>query len=362
MFMISNAWMSDLRRNKREFSAIEIASLIEGEVIGDRERKISNLAKIEDAGSADLSFIANPKYVQYLSNTKAGVVIIEKDLEVSASEATSYIKVKDPYLSFTRLMKLYSSQKHVESGVHETAVIHPTASVHPSCSVGAHVVIEEGVVVEKGCTIMPQVYLGSNASIGAESTLYPGVKVYTNCEVGKKCILHSGAVIGSDGFGFAPKSDGTFDKIPQLGNVRLEDEVEIGANSTLDRATMGSTIIARGAKIDNLVQIGHNVVVGENTVIAAQTGISGSTKIGKNCFVGGQVGFVGHITIADGSMFGAKTGVNRSLKEENKKWDGTHALPYRDSLKSKAFYRHLPEFDERLRRLEKLFSESKVIN
>ena len=292
-----------------EFTAATIAGFLKGEIEGNPDIKVNTIAKIEEGIEGALSFLANPKYEHYIYETKSSVVLVNRSFVPSASIGATLIRVENSYEAFASLLRLVDQARPRKKGIHPAAIIETSAKVGSDVFIGPYAYIGENCVIGDGCSIYPHVYIGDNTRLGNSCTLNPGVKIYHDCLLGEGCIIHAGSVIGSDGFGFAPQSENEFMKIPQLGNVVLEDHVEIGANVTIDRATMGSTIIRKGVKLDNLIQIGHNVEVGENTVMAAQTGISGSTKIGKNCMFGGQVGLAGHLKIADGTKIGAHGGI-----------------------------------------------------
>lgn len=298
-----------------EFSAASIAAFLKGEIVGDPEIKVNTIAKIEEGQPGALSFLANPKYEHYIYGTKSSVVLVNRSFIPSAKIEATLIKVENAYESFASLLRLVDQARPRKKGIHPTAVIEPTAKIGSDVFIGAFTYVGDNCVIGNGCSLYPQVYIGDNTTLGNDCTINPGVKIYHDCVIGEGCIIHAGTVIGSDGFGFAPQSDSEFMKIPQLGNVILEDHVEIGANTAIDRATMGSTIIRKGVKLDNLIQIGHNVEIGENSVMAGQTGIAGSTKIGKNCMFGGQVGIAGHIKIADGTKIGAQGGILGDIKK-----------------------------------------------
>jgi UDP-3-O-[3-hydroxymyristoyl] glucosamine N-acyltransferase len=340
-----------------QISVAELSALLQGEVVGDEKALLNKVAKIEEGEPGALSFLANPKYEPYLYETKSTAVLVNRNFTPSAPVTTTLVKVDDAYASFTALLEQYANIALQKQGIAATAAISPQAKLGSNVYVGAHAVIESGATIGEGAKIFPQVYVGDRVSIGKNVVIYPGVKIYHDCVIGDNCIIHAGTVIGSDGFGFAPLADRSYKKIPQTGNVVVENDVEMGSNCSIDRATMGSTIIRKGVKLDNLVQVAHNVEIGEHTVIAAQSGIAGSTKIGKYCVVGGQVGFAGHITVADGSMFGAQTGVASSIKEENKKWFGSPAFEYKEVLKSSVVHRRLPELEKRINELEKLLKD-----
>ncbi len=349
-----------------EFSAFQIAQLLEGEVVGDSETVVSNLSKIEEGFEGSLSFLANPAYTDFIYTTKASIVIVGDDFkpERSVPETCTLIKVKDPYSSFAKLLDLYNQLKYDRKGISDAATVDENATLGTDVYVGPGVVIESGAVIGDDTKIYPQAFIGSNVKIGKDTLIHPAVRVLSDCEIGEHCVIHSGVVIGGDGFGFAPNTENNYQKVAQIGNVIVEDHVEIGANTAIDRATLGSTIIRKGAKIDNLIQIAHNVEIGENTVIAAQTGIAGSTKIGKNCMIGGQVGIVGHLKIADGTMIAAQSGIQNSVKEEGVILQGSPAYSISDYKKSYVGFRKLPSIMKELhslkRDLEALKQESKA--
>ena len=331
-----------------EFTAEMIAQLLDGTVEGDPGTRLNTIAKIEEGRPGALSFLANPKYEPFIYTTGSSAILVRKDFRPVKEIKATLIRVEDPYQAVARLLAIYEKAVPVKKGIHPTAVIDESATIGKDVYIGACTVISENAVVEDGCNLYGQVYIGERARVGKNCTFHPGVKLYHDCVIGNDCILHGGVVIGSDGFGFAPVNDGNYMKIPQIGNVIVEDGVEIGANTCIDRATMGSTLIQRGVKLDNLVQIAHNVVIGENTVIAAQTGIAGSTKIGKNCMLGGQVGIVGHITIADGCKIGAQTGIIKSVTEENSTIVGTPSLESKKFMRSYAWFIRLPDLGKKV--------------
>jgi len=336
-----------------QFTAQEIAFVLNGTVEGDALATVNQLAKIEEGAAGSLSFLANPKYEQYLYTTNASVVIVNNDLVLTEPVKTTLIRVDNAYSAFSVLLEKYNTVKLHKTGIEQPSFIHPSAQIGEDVYIGAFAYIGPNVKVGNNSKIYPNTYVADNVTIGQNSTLFAGVKVYFDCVLGDNVIIHSGAIIGSDGFGFAPNADGTYTKVAQIGNVILEDNVEVGSNTTIDRATMGSTIIRKGVKLDNLVQIAHNVEISSNTVIAAQSGISGSTKIGENVVVGGQVGMVGHITIAKGSQFQAQSGVGRSITEEGKKWAGAPAFSYAGNMRSQVVFQRLPELEKRIAELEK---------
>jgi len=336
-----------------EFTASVIARFLKGEIEGDPEAKVNTIAKIEEGHEGALSFLANPKYEHYIYTTGSTVVLVNKTFMPAQKVSATLIRVDNAYESFASLLRLVDQARPRKTGIHPTAVIESTAKIGSDIYIGPYAYIGENAVIGDACSVYPHVYIGDNTRVGKKCIIYPGVKVYHECVLGENCIIHAGTVIGSDGFGFAPQSDNEYMKIPQLGNVILEDNVEIGANVTVDRATMGSTIIRSGVKLDNLIQIGHNVEVGENTVMAAQSGVSGSTKLGKNCMVGGQVGFTGHIKIADGTKIGAQAGILGDIKEENTAIIGSPAFDIKQFMKSTVLFKRLPEIKSRIERIEK---------
>lgn len=335
-----------------QFTAEMIAAGLGGDIVGNKDVTVSTFAKIEEGHPGALSFMANPKYEHYVYTTDSSIVIVNRSWEPQGEVKATLIKVDDAYGSFAKLLELYASYKPRKKGIHPTAVVAESAKVGKDCYIGAYVVIDEGAEVGDGVSLYPQVYIGDGVKVGAATTLYSGVKVYEGCKIGQRCILHSGAVVGSDGFGFAPNAKGEYDKIPQIGIVTIEDDVEIGANTTIDRATMGSTIISKGTKIDNLVQIGHNVVVGANTVMAGQSAIAGSAKVGKNCMIGGQAGVVGHITVGDRTIVGSSSGVTSSVPEGSMIM-GTFGFDAAKFRRVNAVYRNLPELQRTVRELKK---------
>jgi UDP-3-O-[3-hydroxymyristoyl] glucosamine N-acyltransferase len=336
-----------------EFTAATIAGFLKGEIEGNPDIVVNSVAKIEEGRKGALSFLANPKYEHYIYTTGSSVVLVNKNFVPTSKVAATLIRVENAYEAFASLLRLVDQARPRKKGIHPTAVIEPTAKIGAEVYIGPYSYIGENCLIEDNCSIYPQTYIGDNTRVGKNCTLYSGVKIYHDCVLGESCIIHAGTVIGSDGFGFAPQSETEFMKIPQLGNVVLEDHVEIGANVAIDRATIGSTIIHKGVKLDNLIQIGHNVEVGENTVMAGQTGIAGSTKIGKNCMFGGQVGISGHLKIADGTKIGAQSGIPGDVKEENSILLGCPAINYRDFFRSSVIFKKLPELITRITTLEK---------
>lgn len=342
-----------------QFKAIEICVLLNGELEGNPDEVVFSLAKIEEGAPGALSFLANPKYEPYLYTTEASVVIINKSLVLEKPVKSTLIRVDDAYSAFSVLLEKYNTIKLNKYGIEEPCHISKSAKVGEDCYVGAFAYIGNHAIIGNNVKIYPQVYIGDNVTVADNTTLFAGAKIYSDCVIGSNVIIHSGCVIGSDGFGFAPQADGSFQKVAQIGNVIIEDDVEVGSNTSIDRATIGSTVIKKGVKLDNLIQVAHNVEIGNNTVIASQSGISGSTRIGENCIVGGQVGIVGHIQIAKGSQINAKSGISKSITEENKQWNGAPVSPFRDSLKMQAVYRRLPDLEKRIEELEQMLRDLK---
>ena len=336
-----------------EFSAQQIAEFLKGEVVGNKDIKVSDFSKIEEGRRGTLTFLANPKYTHYIYETHADIVIVNKTFEPERAISATLIKVDDAYQSVAQLFTLVNNLKPRKTGISAKADIAQSASIGKDIFVGAFVSIGEDCKIGNNVTIHPNTQIGDNVSVGDGSIIYSNVSIYSDCVVGKNNIIHSGAVIGADGFGFAPDEEGHYHKIPQIGNVVLGDDVEIGANTTIDRATMGTTHISDGVKIDNLVQVAHNVEVGEYTAIAAQTGIAGSTKVGRRCIFGGQVGITGHISIADGTILGAQTGVSGNINEGGKVWAGSPVLPIDTFRRASVLIRKLPDIVHTVYDLEK---------
>jgi UDP-3-O-[3-hydroxymyristoyl] glucosamine N-acyltransferase len=337
-----------------KFTVDQIADLIEGTVNGNGATLISNFDKIEEGKSGSISFLSNPKYESYLYQTGASAVIISKDLTLKKPVKTALIRVSDPYLAFTILLQKYQELvENKETGIQIPSYIADNAHISENVFVGRFTLVDSGSRIGQNSQIFDRVSIGKNVTIGCDCTIYPGVVIYKDCIIGNNVVIHANSVIGSDGFGHAPQGDGTFKSIPQLGNVVIEDDVSIGSNTTIDRATMGSTIIRKGVKIDNLVQIAHNVEIGSNTAIAAQTGISGSTKVGENCLIAGQVGVAGHITIAPKTIVTGQSGVTKSVKKPGQTLGGTPASNNVDFLKRNALIRQLPEFFEKFNQSNK---------
>jgi len=334
-------------------TAKAIANLLGGVVEGNEQVLITHPGKIEAADAGAITFLSNPKYESHIYKTQASAVLVSEDFTPDKQLDTTIIRVKDVYNSLIVFLQLYEQSFHPEQGISSLSFIHQTAQLGDQTTIGDFTSISTKVSIGEHCRIYSQVFIGVGTKIGKNVTIYPGVKIYHDCEIGDNCILHANAVIGSDGFGFAPQPDGSYQKIPQVGKVILEDNVEVGANTVIDRATMGATIIKKGTKLDNLIQIAHNVTVGENTVIAAQAGIAGSTRIGNYCQIGGQAGFVGHIEVADKVSVQAQSGVAASIKEKGRKVYGYPALSYQDYLRAYALFRQLPDLEKRIRTLEK---------
>lgn len=343
-----------------QFTAKQIAGFIDGKIEGDPEIAVSSFGKLEEATEGQLAFLANPKYEDYLYSTKASVIIINATLEVDKKIDATLIRVPDAYSSFAVILTEYAKLARANlTGIQQPVYIAPTARTGENVFIGAFAYLGENVIVGNNVKIYPQAYLGDNVTVDDGSILYPGVVIHHDCVIGKNVSIHAGSVIGGDGFGFAPQADGSFKKVPQIGNVVVEDHVEIGANTAIDRATIGSTVIKSGVKLDNLIQIAHNVEIGNNTVIAAQSGVSGSTKIGKNVMIGGQAGIVGHIQIADGSKINAQSGVGKSIKTPNSSVTGSPAFDYAHALRSQILSRNLPSLEKRVKDLEQLVEKLK---
>ena len=338
-------------------TANQIADFLKGEIIGDPEVKVSNFSKIEEGKAGTITFLANPKYTHYIYDTDADIVLVNSDFEPEKPVSATLIKVPNAYAALASLMEMINKSTPRKNGIDAMSFIAPTANLGEDVYVGAFAYIGEQAEIGEGCKVYPQSFIGDNVKIGKNTVIYPGVKIYHNCQIGEDCILHSGAVIGADGFGFSKEGD-IYHKIPQLGNVIIEDDVEIGANTTIDRAVMGSTIIHRGVKLDNLIQVAHNCEIGENTAMAAQVGIAGSTKVGENCVFGGQVGLGGHITIGKNSQIGAQSGIISNIKEGSE-IIGSPAMPVKSFFKSSIIMPKLPDMYRQLNALEKELSELK---
>lgn len=335
-----------------EFTAQIIADFLQGDIEGNPEEIVNNISRIEEGKKGSLAFLANPKYEKYLYTSKASIILVNRNLKLEKAVNSTLIRVDDAYKAFAALLNLYTSSLPQKKGIDPNCSVSESAEVGDDCYIGDFAFLGNNVKVGNNVKIYPQVYLGDNVQVGDNTILYPGVKVYKECSIGKNCIIHSSTVIGSDGFGFAP-AEGEYQKIPQIGNVIIEDDVEIGSNVSVDRATIGSTIIRRGVKLDNLIQIAHNVEVGENTGMAAQVGISGSTKIGANCIIAGQAGIVGHLNIANKTIIAAQSGVTNSIKNEGEMVLGSPSFDLRKARRSIAVYQKLPELYSRINELEK---------
>ena len=335
-----------------KFTAAQIAVILEGEVEGNPEIEVSKLSKIEEGGPESLSFLANPKYTQFIYTTKASIVIVNKIFKAEKEINSTLIRVEDAYKSFSKLLEYYNQVKMNKTGIENPVFISKSAIYGENIYIGAFAYLGENIKIGNNTKIYPNVYIGDNVTIGDNVILFSGAKIYSDTIIGDNCVIHSSAILGADGFGFAPNEKGEFIKVPQTGNVIIEDNVDVGAATSIDRATLGSTIIRKGVKLDNHIQIAHNVEIGKNTVIAAQTGIAGSTKIGENCMIGGQVGIVGHITIGNNVKIQAQSGIGRNVKD-NEILQGSPALPYSDYNKSYVHFKNLPKTMNRINILEK---------
>lgn len=343
-----------------QFTATDISLLINGKIEGDAHAVVYSFGKIEEASQGQLAFLANPKYEEYLYTTNASIVIINESYEPRHLVAPTLIRVADAYTAFAQLLSKYQEMATQQmKGIEQPCHISSSAKLGEEVYVGAFSYLGDNVKIGNYTKVFPNSYIGNNVQIGENCLIHPGVKIYHDCVIANAVVIHAGTVIGGDGFGFAPQADGSFKKVPQIGNVIIEDNVEIGANTTIDRATIGSTCIRSGAKLDNLIQIAHNVEVGNSTVIAAQAGVSGSTKIGSNVMIGGQAGLVGHIQIADGSKINAQSGVSKSMKEPYSAVTGSPAGDYTSSLRSQAVFRNLPDLEKRIYELEKIVKQLK---
>ena len=335
-----------------KFTASQIAGILEGEVVGNPNAEVNKLAKIEEATAGSLTFLANPKYVNFIYTTDATITIVNATFEPENEITTTLIKVEDAYLAFSKLLEYYNQVKLMKSGIEQPSVISEGVTYGDNLYLGSFCYVGKNVTIGKNVKIYPNSFIGDNVTIGDDCVFFAGVRVYSETIIGNNCVIHSGSIVGSDGFGFAPQEDGSFSKIPQIGNVILEDNVEVGSCTTIDRATLGSTIIRKGVKLDNQIQIAHNVEIGENTVIAAQTGIAGSTKIGKNCMIGGQVGFAGHIVVGDNVRIQAQSGVGKNVKD-GEVIQGSPSFNYGDWNKSYVHFRNLPKIVADLEELKK---------
>ncbi|MCF7560751.1 UDP-3-O-(3-hydroxymyristoyl)glucosamine N-acyltransferase [Sabulilitoribacter multivorans] len=335
-----------------KFTAQQIAEILEGDVVGNLDTEVSKLSKIEEGVTGSLTFLANPKYTPHIYTTKASITIVNKTFIPENSLDTTLIKVDDAYAAFSKLLEYYNLVKLNKTGIEQPSFISDSAKLGEDVYIGAFSYIGENVKIGDNVKIFPNVYLGDNVSIDDNTVVFAGSKIYSECIIGKYCVINSGAIIGADGFGFTPNENGEYSKVPQTGNVILEDFVDIGAATTIDRATLGSTIIRRGVKLDNQIQIAHNVEIGRNTVIAAQTGIAGSTKIGENCQIGGQVGIVGHIIIGNNVKIQAQSGIGRNVKDDEV-LQGSPALSYGDYNKSYVHFKNLPKIVKDINDIEK---------
>jgi UDP-3-O-[3-hydroxymyristoyl] glucosamine N-acyltransferase len=335
-----------------KFTAEQIAGILEGVVVGNPNAEVFKLSKIEEGTKGSLTFLANPKYQNFIYSTEATITIVNQSFEPESPITTTLIKVEDAYKSFSKLLEYYNQVKLMKSGIEQPSVISDDVTYGENLYLGSFSYIGKNVSIGNNVKIYPNSFIGDNVTIGDNCVFFAGVRIYSETEIGNNCTIHSGAIIGSDGFGFAPSEDGTYSKIPQIGNVILEDNVEVGSCTTIDRATLGSTIIRNGVKLDNQIQIAHNVEIGENTVIAAQTGIAGSTKIGKNCMIGGQVGFAGHIVIGDNVRIQAQSGVGKNVKD-GETIQGSPSFNYGDWNKSYVYFRNLPKIVADLEELKK---------
>ncbi len=341
-----------------KFTAEQIAGILEGEVVGNPNAEVFKLSKIEEGTDGSLTFLANPKYAHYIYSTEATITIVNQSFVPESQIATTLIKVEDAYLSFSKLLEFYDqAKKNSKIGIEHPSVISSNVKYGENLFLGSFSYIGSNVTIGNNVKIYPNSYVGDNVTIGDNVTLFAGAKVYADCIIGNHCVIHSGVIIGADGFGFAPNKEGSYNKIPQIGNVILEDYVDIGAGTTIDRATMGSTIIRKGVKLDNQIQIAHNVEIGENTVIAAQTGVAGSTKIGKHCVIGGQVGIAGHLIIGDNVRIQAQAGVGKNIKDEEI-IQGSPAFAYGDYNKSYVHFRNLPKIVHEIDEIKKSINKN----
>ena len=338
-----------------QFTAKQISDFLSGTVEGDETITVSELSKIEEGKKGALCFLSNRKYVNFIYSTNASVVIVGLDFVPSQPINCTLVKVKDPYSAFSVLLEKYNealNETAQKTGIEQPSFVHPSAKIGKNVFIGAFSYIDANVEIGDNTKILQQIHIGTDSKIGSGCTFHPGVKIYNRSVIGNGVVIHSNTVIGSDGFGFAPQPDGTYTKIAQIGNVVIENDVEIGANTAIDRATMGSTFIRKGSKLDNLIQIAHNVEIGAHTVVAAQAGVSGSSKVGERSVVGGQVGIAGHLSLARGTQIGAQAGINSNITEENKQWHGTPAQPLRDWMRASVLFKHLPGIEKRITKLE----------
>ncbi|MFO7922832.1 MAG: UDP-3-O-(3-hydroxymyristoyl)glucosamine N-acyltransferase [Bacteroidales bacterium] len=342
-----------------EFTARQIAEFLNGEVEGDPHIIVNDVSKIEEGKQGTLAFLANPKYEKYIYDTRASVVLVNMDFKPDRPVPCTLVRVADAYQAVAELLRLREKMEPVPSGIERDAYVDSRAQIGNEVYIGHFSVISAGAVIGNNARIYPHVFIGKNVVVGDSTVIYPGTRIYPECRIGSECTLHSGVVVGGDGFGFAPRSDSNYTKVPQVGNVIIEDHVEIGSNTTIDRAMIGSTILRKGVKLDNLIQVAHNVEIGENTVIAAQSGIAGSTKIGAGCMIGGQVGIIGHITIADGVKIAAQSGVGVSITDKDDIVQGSPAFHYGRYQRSYILYKKLPELYQQIRKLENEMDDMK---
>ena len=335
------------------FTAAIIAEFLKGTIEGDPQTSVTDVSKIEEGKAGTLSFLANPKYEKFIYDSKSSIIIVNEDFKPKHKLGATLIRVKNAYESFAELLRFYEQNKPRKSGISKISSISESASLGSGLYIGDFTVISDHVTLGDGVMLYPHVYIGDHVKIGEGTILHPGVKIYDDCEIGAHCVIHAGAIIGGDGFGFAPSQENNYQKVPQVGKVIIEDHVEVGANTTIDRATMGATILRKGVKLDNLIMIAHNVEVGENTVMAAQTGVSGSTWIGKNCMFGGQVGLIGHITIADGVKIAAQSGIPKSIKEEGAIVQGSPHLDFTHFQRCYVVFKNLPNLRNQVNDLER---------
>ncbi|MFK8272884.1 UDP-3-O-(3-hydroxymyristoyl)glucosamine N-acyltransferase [Capnocytophaga canimorsus] len=341
-----------------KFTALQISNILNGQIVGDPDVQVHKLSKIEEGEEGSITFLANPKYKNFIYTTRASIAIVNKSFEPENEVQVTLIKVEDAYSAFSKLLEYYNQIKLNKSGIEQPVSISNTAQLGENVYVGAFTYIGDNVVIGDNVKIYPNTYIGDNVTIGDNTILFAGCKIYSETVIGKHCTLHAGVILGADGFGFAPVQEGFYNKVPQIGNVIIEDYVDIGAGSTIDRATLGSTIVRKGVKLDNQIQIAHNVEIGKNTVIAAQTGIAGSTKIGESCMIGGQVGIVGHLTIGNRVKIQAQSGVIRNV-EDDEMLQGAPAIGYNDYNKSYVIFKKLPSLMKRFLDIEKKYLESK---
>ena len=340
-----------------KFTATQIAGILDGEIEGDPRAEVDRLAKIEEGTAGSITFLANPKYTSFIYSTKATITIVSNNFKAEDRLSTTLIKVKDPYTAFSKLLEYYNQVKLNKSGLEQPSFISDSVSYGENFYLGAFSYLGEQVRIGSNVKIFPNTYIGDNVQIGNDVIIYPGAKIYSETIIGNNCVLHGGVIIGADGFGFSPDQEGVYSKVPQIGNVIIEDNVDVGAGTTIDRATLGSTIIRKGVKLDNQIQIAHNVEIGENTAIAAQTGVAGSSKIGKNCLIGGQVGIAGHIHIGDRVKVQAQSGIGRNIKDDEV-IQGSPAFGYNDWNKAYVHFRKLPKIEDRLTQLEKKLKDN----